>query len=82
MDINLNPDGVSFGFGYELIIFLLILAIPIAFIWWRILRKRLSPEKPRKIYLIIATILTTIIIYIIMVLLCFLYIKLSLTPDR
>jgi len=81
MDININTDGVSLGFSYELIGYLLILAIPIAFIGWRILKKRLSPDKPRKVYLLIATILTTIIVYVIIVLLCLLYLKISLSPD-
>ncbi|NDV94226.1 hypothetical protein D0T84_04740 [Dysgonomonas sp. 521] len=77
MDININPDGISLGFGYELIIYFLIMAIPIGLIWWRILKKKVMPASSRIIYIATATVLTTVILYIILVLLCLLYLKIS-----
>jgi hypothetical protein len=77
MDININPDGISLGFGYELIIYFLILAIPIGFIWWQVLKKKAMQVRARIIYITTTTVLTTFILYIILVLLCLLYIKIS-----
>jgi uncharacterized membrane protein YbhN (UPF0104 family) len=77
MDFNLAPDGsiVTIGFSYDILIALFIIAIPVCLIWWRILKKRAIPEKPKKWHIAIATILSTVIIYIIMIVVIYFIIK-------
>jgi len=69
MDINLAPDGsiTSISFGYDILLALLVIAIPVCLIWWRILKKRAKPNKPKKMHIAVATIITAIVIYTIIV---------------
>lgn len=77
MDINIDPyGGFSLGFGSGVIIALLVIAIPVWFICWHIFKKRARPEKPNKLHIAIATVITTPIIYAMLIVLCYLAIKL------
>ncbi|WP_029904319.1 hypothetical protein [Prevotella sp. 10(H)] len=78
MDINIDPDGgiLSLSFGYGTIIALLVIAIPVWFICWRVFRERAKPHKPNKLLIALATIITTPIIYALIIILCYLLIKL------
>lgn len=77
MDINIDPyGGFSLGFGSGVIIALLVIAIPVWFICWRIFKKRARPERPNKLHIAIATVITTPIIYAMLIVLCYLAIKL------
>ncbi len=52
-----------FGFGIEVYIILLIIGVPMFFIWRRLFRKSIVAGKKRKIVTWVATILSTPIIY-------------------
>lgn len=77
MDIDLTAEGsiAAIRFSYDILIHLFIIAIPVSLIWWRILKKRAFPKKPKKLNFVIAATLTTIAIYIILISLVFLVIK-------
>ncbi|MDH6307651.1 heme/copper-type cytochrome/quinol oxidase subunit 2 [Dysgonomonas sp. PFB1-18] len=65
MDIIIGNDGaLSFDFSFDIIIALLIIAIPSFFLSRWILGRKARPDKPKMLYIVIATILLTIIIYI------------------
>jgi cytochrome c oxidase assembly factor CtaG len=77
MDINIDPyGGFSLGFGSGAIIALLVIAMPVWCICWRIFKRRARPEKPKKLHIAIATVITTPIIYAMLIVLCYLAIKL------
>ncbi len=77
MDINIDPSGgFSLGFGSGAIIALLVIAIPVWFICWRIFKRRAKPEKPKKLHIAVAIIIITPIIYAMLIILCYLAIKL------
>lgn len=77
MDINIDPyGGFSLGFGSGAIIALLVIAIPVWFICWRIFKRRAKPEKPKSLHIAAATIIITPIIYAMLIILCYLAIKL------
>ena len=77
MDINIDPyDGFSLSFGSGAIIALLVIAIPVWFICWRIFKRRAKPEKPKKLHIAAAIIIITPIIYAMLIILCYLAIKL------
>jgi hypothetical protein len=74
MDINIDPSGgFSLGFGSGAIIALLVIAIPVWFICWRIFKRRAKPEK---LHIAAAIIIITPIIYAMLIILCYLAIKL------
>lgn len=77
MDINIDPDnGLSLAFGYGVIVSLLVIAIPVWFICWRVFKRRAKPGKPRKLHIALATIITTPIIYAMIIIICYFIIKL------
>lgn len=77
MDINIDPyGGFSLSFGSGAIIALLVIAIPVWFICWRIFKRRAKPEKPKSLHIAAATIIITPIIYAMLIILCYLAIKL------
>ncbi|MDU1889446.1 MAG: hypothetical protein E6767_02045 [Dysgonomonas sp.] len=68
MDVIINPErGFSLGFSWDILVALVIIAIPTFLIcWWR-MRKRAKPEKLNKLCLAATTIIATLLIYIILV---------------
>ena len=78
MDIDLTVEGsiTSIRLSYDVFLHLFIIAIPICLIWWRILKRKSFPEKPRKIKIAIATIITTIVVYVVLISSIFFLIKL------
>jgi len=68
MDIIIHSDGTfSLDFGLDFLLSLLVIAIPVFFICRRIMKRRVKPDKPKIIHLAIATILATLIVYILLI---------------
>lgn len=60
----------------DIIQYLIAIAIPTGVICWKVTERKAKPNKPRILYVMIATIVSTIIVYITIVFLMYLYIKL------
>lgn len=68
MDIIINPgESFSLSFGWDTIIALFAIAIPVFFITWYKQRKKAKPAKPKKLRIAIITLLATLLIYITLV---------------